>query len=45
MGEQYGGWVPGVGGGSGIFLEILGKFSGNFGEISGKMYGDQKTGN
>ena len=44
-GEWCGGWVRGIGGGVGIFREISEKFSGNFGEISGKMYGDPKTGN
>ena len=45
VGEWDGGWVRGVGGKVGIFREISEKFSGNFGEISGKMCGDPKTGN
>ena len=45
VGEWDGGWVRGVGGEVGIFREISEKFSGNFGEISGKMCGDPKTGN
>ena len=45
VGEWYGGWVRGVGGGVGIFREISENFRGNFAEISGKMFGDPKTGN
>ena len=45
VGEWHGGWVRGVGGGVGIFREIYEKFRINFKEISGKIFGDPKTGN
>ena len=45
MGEWYGVWVRVIGGGVGIFREIFENFRGNFAEISGKMFGDPKTGN
>ena len=43
--EWYGGVGEGVGGHAGNFREIFEKCSVNFREISGKMCGDQKTGN